>query len=214
MITIEELELIDIVAKSSLEDENTKNIYKAISYAINIRNKQNKDMFFQDLETMSESEIDELLWEYDVKNVISTSDIEIKIEILKKALTSNFNRGTVGSVKNISEIFFGNADIYEWFEYGGNPGYFKISTTSEINNEETFIKILNVVNEYKNIRSWFDGFRFIRETVIENKILNLFNSKVINSINMREFELPWFNNDINLEIVSNTTMLNNLGTRE
>lgn len=214
MIMLEILTLIDIAAKSILKDENTLHIYEAISYVINNRNNKNRLKFFSYIETMSENEIDELIWEFNIKNITSDTDKKMKIEILKQTLANKFNKGTVASLKNVLKGFWKDVEVKEWFEYGGNPGYFKVLTNEKLENEISLKHMLNIVDDYKNVRSWFDGFKFLRETKVENNIFNLFKSNVTNFITMREFELPWFNNNINSEILSNTTMLNNLMVRE
>jgi P2-related tail formation protein len=55
------------------------------------------------------------------------------------------------------------AELQEWFEYGGNPYMFKILLDTVISDEETYIELVKLINEYKNIRSWLDSIGVHRE---------------------------------------------------
>jgi P2-related tail formation protein len=53
--------------------------------------------------------------------------------------------------------------LQEWFNYGGQPYRFKILVKSAIQDENTYKKVVDLVNEYKNVRSWLDVIGFHRE---------------------------------------------------
>ena len=213
MITVQDLKLTDIAAKSTLTDKTTKWIYESIDYAI----KQQKNIiiskFFLDIDKLSETEIDYLLWEYHVDYVGENASLESKRELVKIAVIAHFNKGTLGSVKAICKILFGNAKIKEWFEYGGNPGYFKISTLGELKDEKDYLKVLDVVNEYKNERSWLEALIFDR-TAEFGKHIGIFSEKlIINILNERNFELPWMEQNLSEGIINVTVKENTIGIR-
>lgn len=162
MITVQDLKLTYIAASSTLTDERTRWIYESIDYAISNQKKRIMDKFFLNINKLTETEIDYLLWEYHVDYVGENASLESKKELVKIAVIAHFNKGTLGSVKAICKILFGNAEIKEWFEYNGRPGYFKISTSGDLKNEKDFLKVIDVVNEYKNVRSWLESLKFLR----------------------------------------------------
>ena len=158
-------------------------------------------------------EIDYLLWEYHVDYVGEDSSLENKRELVKIAVIAHFNKGTLGSVKAICKILFGNAEIKEWFEYGGRPGYFKISTLGELKDEKDYLKVLDVVNEYKNERSWLEALTFDR-TAEFGKHIGIFSEKqIINILNERNFELPWMEQNLSEGIINVTVKENTIGIR-
>ena len=213
MITIQDLKLTDIAAKSALTDKTTKWIYESIDYAIKQQKNRIMNKFFLDIDKLSETEIDYLLWEYHVDYVGENASLESKREMVKIAVIAHFNKGTLGSVKAICKILFGNAEIKEWFEYGGRPGYFKISTLGELKDEKDYLKVLDVVNEYKNERSWLEALTFERSSNL-GKYVGIFSEKqVINILNERDFELPWMEQKLNQGIVNVVVKENNLGIR-
>ncbi|MFC2293944.1 MAG: phage tail protein I [Leptotrichia hongkongensis] len=213
MITVQDLKLTDIAAKSTLTDKTTKWIYESIDYAIKQQKNRIISKFFLDIDKLSETEIDYLLWEYHVDYVGENASLESKRELVKIAVIAHFNKGTLGSVKAICKILFGNAEIKEWFEYGGRPGYFKISTLGELKDEKDYLKVLDVVNEYKNERSWLEALTFERSSNL-GKYVGIFSEKqVINILNERDFELPWMEQKLNQGIVNVVVKENNLGIR-
>lgn len=213
MITVQDLKLTDIVAKSTLTDKTTKWIYESIDYAIKRQKNRIMSKFFLDIGRLNETEIDYLLWEYHVDYVGENTTIENKRKLVKMAVVAHFNKGTLGSVKTICKILFGNAEIKEWFEYGGKPGYFKISTLGELKDEKDYLKVLDVVNEYKNERSWLEALTFERS---ENfgKYIGIFSEKqIINILNERDFELPWMEQNLSKGIINVTMKENTIGIR-
>ena len=213
MITVQDLKLTDIAAKSTLTDKTTKWIYESIDYAIKQQKNRIISKFFLDIDKLSETEIDYLLWEYHVDYVGENASLESKREMVKIAVIAHFNKGTLGSVKAICKILFGNAEIKEWFEYGGRPGYFKISTLGELKDEKDYLKVLDVVNEYKNERSWLEALTFERSSNL-GKYVGIFSEKqVINILNERDFERPWMEQKLNQGIVNVVVKENNLGIR-
>lgn len=213
MITVQDLKLTDIAAKSTLTDKTTKWIYESIDYAIKQQKNRIISKFFLDIDKLSETEIDYLLWEYHVDYVGENASVESKKELVKIAVIAHFNKGTLGSVKAICKILFGNAEIKEWFEYGGRPGYFKISTLGELKDEKDYLKVLDVVNEYKNERSWLEALTFDR-TAEFGKHIGIFSEKlIINILNERNFELPWMEQNLSEGIINVTVKENTIGIR-
>ena len=213
MITVQDLKLTDIAAKSTLTDKTTKWIYESIDYAIKQQKNRIISKFFLDIDKLSETEIDYLLWEYHVDYVGENASVESKKELVKIAVIAHFNKGTLGSVKAICKILFGNAEIKEWFEYGGQPGYFKISTLGELKDEKDYLKVLDVVNEYKNERSWLEALTFDR-TAEFGKHIGIFSEKlIINILNERNFELPWMEQNLSEGIINVTVKENTIGIR-
>ena len=142
MIKINDLKLIDIAAKSTLTDKTTKWIYESIDYALNKSHEKIMKKFWINIDELTEKELDFLLWEYHVDYIDEYTDTKDKRELIKKSIVAHFNKGTVGGLKSVCEIMFGNVEIKEWFEYGGNPGYFKISTSGKLKNERSWLELL------------------------------------------------------------------------
>lgn len=51
-----------------------------------------------------------------------------KRALIRNTLGYYMMAGTKGAITRITSDVFGNADVQEWFEYDGEPGYFKVTT--------------------------------------------------------------------------------------
>jgi putative phage tail protein len=83
----------------------------------------------------------------------------------------------------------------------------------ELKDEKDYLKALDVVNEYKNERSWLEALTFDR-TEEFGKHIGIFSEKqIINILNERNFELPWMEQQLNEGIINVTVKENNIGIR-
>lgn len=104
-------------------------------------------------EQLDEKLLDELAWQLRVDWYDATSTPDIKQKIIQNAILVHMYRGTPYAVEQVIQTYFGDGYVLEWFDYGGEPGMFKVvtnnsSVTAELANQ--FIKVLNSV---KNVRS-------------------------------------------------------------
>jgi len=86
--------------------------------------------------------------------LLTTTDDE-KRALIKQSVKIHKLKGTKAAIKNVFNVLNLNGIIQEWFEYGGNPYYFKIFLTFNDSSfdSSSYINLKNMINEYKNIRS-------------------------------------------------------------
>ncbi|WP_285823972.1 phage tail protein [Schaedlerella arabinosiphila] len=79
-------------------------------------------------------------------------DIEVKRRIIKRTLMWHLTAGTPGAVEELVAAVFGEGEVKEWFEYGGEPYRFKIVTNALLTEDMNayFSEMIQIV---KNIRS-------------------------------------------------------------
>lgn len=189
-ITLDDVVVKDLAPDSLLKDENTKYIMESIDYVIRKIWFENKDKYklFSRLNSMNDQEIELMLWEMHVDYIDEKLNKEQKIDLIKESLLNHMIKGTPAAVENVCSIIFGNAKVTEWFEYNGNPGYFRVSTLGSLQNEDGYKRVIGVINAYKNLRSWLDGLIFKREdrsnlyfgNVSKRKNIYVLNSAIIN----------------------------------
>lgn len=90
------------------------------------------------------------------------TDVE-KRALIKRALELHRYKGTTWAIKKVFEVLSLEAEIQEWFQYDGNPYKFKVFLKSVIQDEDTYKKLVDLINEYKNVRSWLDSIGTHRE---------------------------------------------------
>lgn len=175
MILIDEINLLDLAANSTLSDETTLNIYKAINYAINKRH-------------------------FEIKDYFSHNDNEFNY----------LNKGTVGYLKMKLKEISEDINIIEWFDYQGRPYYFKISTGKSFYNLKEYENLLLKIEENKNVRSWIEKIEINKNYKINKNIFFIEKKQKQNYINMRDFELPFFDKKLNTGMITVTTKINNV----
>ena len=95
--------------------------------------------------------------------------METKRALIKGTLTFYKKLGTPSAVNWVIQAIFGNGHVEEWFDYGGQPYYFKL----EIEVPETGItaeqqaEILRGVLFCKNVRSWLENTDYFNEATAE-----------------------------------------------
>ena len=100
------------------------------------------------LENMDETELDQLADYLAISWYWYGATIGQKRQIIKDARKVHRHLGTVWALQYVLTIYFGEAKIIEWPDYGGDYGHFKIETYNQeaINEKaEEFLKIVNLL---------------------------------------------------------------------
>lgn len=131
----------------------------AISYAI----QQEKQRLLRlEAKTRTLSMIDDL--DEDILDVLAVElripyysqgyTLENKRVIVKTAMLWFYKAGTVEGLLSALRIAHSDSDVEEWYQYGGEPGYFRIGIGITDPNENLDLKWLtDIVNAYKPVRA-------------------------------------------------------------
>ena len=161
------------VPKFILWDKNGYALAKAIEAGLQKMNdiiRQGVDCI-TDYDTMPEWRLDELAWETNFLYDYS-ADVEIKRRLLKNVFYIYRRLGTKAAVENALQAIFPGSDLQEWFEYGGEPFYFRMEIElpdSGITPEQQ-ARALRSILFYKNARSVLEGINYTREVTGDTKI--------------------------------------------
>lgn len=100
-------------------------------------------VFYDRIDTMSAEELDAVAEELHIDFYDYTLDIEKKREACKSSFAIHSIKGTPAAVKKVLNIFFRNSALEQWYEYGGEPGYFKVKIDGKVpaNLQEIALKI-------------------------------------------------------------------------
>lgn len=117
------------------------------------------------IDDLPEAWVDELAWQFHLDFYDATLPIEQKRELVKNSLAWHRRKGTPSAVEElIATVFGGDATLEEWFDYGGSPFYFRVSTSGAIPDEETLSSFFQTIEKTKNLRSRLDSVNLARET--------------------------------------------------
>ena len=75
---------------------------------------------------------------------------EKKIALIKHYEQTCFELGTVKSIETVCVDIYEKAEVYEWYEYGGDPFYFKVSLDyGDYTTEEALSRLERIVRDIK-----------------------------------------------------------------
>lgn len=107
-----------------------------------------KIRFWDNFDNMTEEQLDEAAEELKVHWYRYDVDVEQKRAIIKEAKRIKRKLGTPYAIEEVLRIYFRDATLVEWWEYGGARKHFKIQTynTSTVNEDaEKFISVLDKI---------------------------------------------------------------------
>ncbi len=115
-------------------------------------------LIYSRINYLSSNILDELAWQMDVDWYDSNANIDVKRTLIKNAIRLHRIKGTPQAVEDVVTAIFGNTILQEWFNYGGKPYFFcvNIDVVKEILTKENLKKVFDLINAYKNIRSWLE----------------------------------------------------------
>lgn len=83
------------------------------------------------IDKMSSAELDLLAEELHISWYDKTAAIEVKRNIIKQSDIVHAKLGTNWAAMRVITEYFGESKIIDWYEYGGEPGHFKIQTLNQ-----------------------------------------------------------------------------------
>ena len=186
---ISDVSLLDLIPFNFKDDEDTLYILKSIDHILRKFIANIPEVILLDrINELEEWKVDELALDLHVDYYREDLDIEQKRELIKTSLLTHRTKGTPFAVEMISTILFGAGKVQEWFEYSGQVARFKITTAGDLKDEKDFQKVIEVINIYKNLRSWLDSLTFKRDDqsnlyfghISKRKNVYILNSAIIN----------------------------------
>jgi phage tail P2-like protein len=163
MINIYEVSILDLIPPNLKEDPDIIAASKAIDSDFSLVTNEVKECII--LPRIDEIEnnnlIDLLAWQMHVDFYDNTLPIEVKRNLVKNSIRWHRIKGTPQAVIESVTSIFGEAELQEWFEYNGEPYFFAmdIDIVNEILTEENLQRVYDLINEYKNLRSWLEILR-------------------------------------------------------
>lgn len=115
-------------------------------------------LIYSRIDTLSEEVIDLLAWQFHIEGYEVASTIEEKRNFVKRAIELHRYKGTKWAIKEVLRQLNIEGNVKEWFEYNGERYKFKVElgiTNREITTQLRD-KLIELINEYKNARSFLD----------------------------------------------------------
>ena len=113
------------------------------------------------IETAPEPIIDLLAKELRTQYYNDAMELEVKRGLVRNTLIWYMTSGTPAAVEELVAIVFGEGEVAEWFEYGGEPYWFKIKTNA-LMTEDMLSFFSDMIRRVKNTRSHIQAIEIHR----------------------------------------------------
>lgn len=164
MVRLQESQIIDILPDNIKTDTRVIALSYAISHAVKrIVSYADHTGLLAVIDRLPEDTVDILAIELRTQYYDETMDIATKRDLVKNTLPWYGKAGTAEAVQEMIDKVLGEGIILEWFDTGGTPGTFQISTPSLIA-PELIEDFREIIKDVKNVRSRLveivTGYRF------------------------------------------------------
>lgn len=117
---------------------------------------------FQRIDELDEELLDILAADCKVDWYDYDADVATKRRQLKNNWKVRLKLGTVSAVKTALRDVWPETTVEEWFDYGGEPGYFRVLLGIDDQGTVNFSKAVRMINIFKPVRAHVDGYPILR----------------------------------------------------
>jgi len=179
MINTHKLSLMDLIPASvkSVESE-------ALAYALDpelheIESLIDNLSFLTQIDKLPEWLIEELAYQWRVNLHLQLSpSLYQKRALVKHALRWHKHKGSPAALEEMIAIFFPESRIEEWYEYGGDPFFFRVILYANGMNTKMQNNVRTTILAEKNERSWLE------ELIVTAGIMRFINQNIFRKINI------------------------------
>lgn len=151
---LKNIELLKLQTKHMQQDPTTQAMCAALSPQIRrIADEIKHCLILARVDELSEEILDELAYELHVDWYDAKAAIDIKRSLIKNSDKVHAYMGTPYAVEQVVQDYFGDGQVEEWFEYGGQPYYFRVVTSNSSVTSNLADQFAMVVEKVKNLRS-------------------------------------------------------------
>lgn len=159
MININDVEILDLLPYTFKIPK-----YKALSRTMKVLkgvfyNMISAAVIWADIENAAPVVLDAMAAELDAPFYSVDMTVEQKRSIIAAAFVYNSQVGTLSSVSGLLSAAFGNGDVTEWFDYGGDPYHFKVQMDGDKahTDKSDFEYFYKMLDKIKNLRAKLDA---------------------------------------------------------
>jgi phage tail P2-like protein len=136
------------------------------------------------IDQLPEAVLDILAWQFNVLWYDISETIEAKRQAIKQSIDIHRIKGTPAAIERVIEIYFGDGQVEEWFQYGGTPGHFRITTTNPSATSEKAILLQTAIKAVKRYTSVLDSVTI--DTSYDNRLYVGFAVQTVSEITVRQ----------------------------
>ncbi len=109
------------------------------------------------IDELNEAELDQLAEDWNVFWYLKSASLEQKRQLIKDTPLVFSKLGTVWAVERVMNNYLPESELKEWFEYGGDPHYFKFVTNNTAILQTDIDAFLFILEQIKRKSQWLEG---------------------------------------------------------
>lgn len=149
-MTLQTLDFLRLLPAFMREDTAVQGLAAGLDAVIPPLAEQIKTLSTWDqLDELSEAELDALAWELNILWYELDADITVKRDLVRNSDMVYRHLGTKWAVENVIRSYFGTGRVEEWFDYGGRPGYFRVYSSNPAITGERLASFLHLLYKIK-----------------------------------------------------------------
>ena len=161
---LQSVSLLDILPPNLLADKKINAAARALDDELQkITAATRNALLLPRLDELSEEVIDLLAWQWSVDFYDELKSLAEKRNAVKQSIAMHRIKGTRRAVELALHMVYTSGEVSEWFEYGGQPYYFRVRFIEPENiRMEDVDRAIRITNAVKNTRSWLESIGFTR----------------------------------------------------
>ncbi|MCD8204522.1 MAG: phage tail protein I [Coprobacillus sp.] len=163
MIDYYDGQITDLLPSSYTEEASVQALSLALREGTRLLYRYCQNVYlYCSIDTMSDTMLDYLAKELRTQYYSDEFDIELKRSLVRNTMMWYMHAGTPAAVEELVSIVFGEGTVEEWWEFDGEPYWFRIFT--DVTLDETNVSYFSeMVKRVKNTRSHLDAIGVHRE---------------------------------------------------
>jgi phage tail P2-like protein len=165
MADISGINLIDLVPSSIRNDPQVQAATAAINTELQkVTAAIPMVLLMSRIDELAEDVIDLLAWQFHVDFYEPGITLTQKRKLVKTAINEHRRKGTPYAVEQVVKAILDEGIVQEWWEYGGEPYYFRVvKINGQMPDAAIYARLKKAIDTVKNTRSWLGGVALYRE---------------------------------------------------
>lgn len=163
--SIYDVNWLDVIPPSISGDPQVQAISSAVSPQLQEVSETIKEcIILARIDELPETVIDLLAWQYHVDFYEPELTLEQKRALVKTSIDAHRHKGTPYAVELVVKAILNEGIVQEWFEYGGQPYFFRVvKIDGQMPDANIYARLKKAIDTVKNTRSWLEGISLHRE---------------------------------------------------
>lgn len=180
-----ETDFLRLFPQSLKNDEGMMTLFDAVAQKLaEIYGRSEYASIYQRIDELPEKILDALAYDFKVDWYENSFNITEKRKTIKNCVSVHRYKGTKYAVRTALSAIFSEVNVYEWFEYSGEPFHFKVEIFSDtVVSEDKKRRVLSAIIRFRNARSVLDKIEYKKKIIAGNA--NIMTAGIIFSSNKK-----------------------------